>query len=109
MTNMLEITEELIDPEKIKSKEWVTQKIESTVRQVRPTANDWEKELWSGSDNGMYYIGDFILEKDVKAYYSYARIAPSVMMPPVAMQQWGNFLTEYVNSVSVSSLPDIKR
>ena len=73
---------------------------DNVIRRVKPTDNPNVKELWSGTRNGMNYIGKLELETEAHSYYSTARFADHSTFPPLALTQWGEFLTEYVNAIT---------
>lgn len=96
---MTEIADGLIDESKL-TEEWFTEEVDGVTRQIRPTMNKWVRQLWSGSRCHMHIIGVIKLEQDVKSYYSAVHMEEGIMMPPVAMQHWGDFLVRYINSIT---------
>lgn len=88
------------DPELYATDDWFIRQVGSTILQLRPTAQHTIKEMWTGSVNGCAKVGTFEIADTSWNYYSTARYDKGVGLFPGSLQTWGNFLAEYVNTIT---------
>ena len=99
----IEIKKGLVDKTKIDNDDWYIRQSGNVIRQLRPTEQPHVKSVWSGGVNGMTKVGTFELSDGSYSFYSGVRFDKGVSLPPLALYEWGVFLTGYVNTITVDT------